>query len=387
MDIPDRNKNFYWIVGAILFVVLLALAVGFSWKFFGSQSKADYVIPGVPYIGIYDHKGKFSKLAYDKDSAVASVLEYWNPGKNDLKNIKSNLTHYAGQKDNAGVVDFINGLEGMQAEIKSLTREELKDYISVSKRTPLITFTAIDENQPIESQYYPARVLIGLKENEKKLIFQDYWLGNNYEISFDEYDKLLEKTPPTLRNLYIVIQPKDLSGKLKEIQSRNITPYPQRTEIMNKAAGMFKNYAIAVNPYYTKRFDIAEKYFSAVINDSGFTDFFPPEFKVRSFYELAEMQSGKGNLESAMKNVQKSIEMNHDLNKPFKDWPGYVWRGNASGHKGEMTIPYRVQGDIFMQKKDFAKAQENYQKALDIRPKNRMAREGLSKAQLKLKGE
>lgn len=388
MEVPNSNKTFRWIVILVLSVIVLAVVIGISWRILSKKDifikRIDYVIPGVPYIGIYNHKGKLKRLAYDRDSAVASVLEYWSPRENDFVKIRKGLVVFKQKKGPDYLASFVNGLGGVQAEVKNLKLEELRNYISSSTRMPLITFTAISENQPPESRYYPARVLIGLKESEKKLIFHDYWLGNNYEVSFDEYNRLLEKTPLELRNKYVIIWPKNLSNKLKEVQNRSIIPYPQRTEIMNKAEEMFKNYAMAVYPYYSKQYDETEKYFSNVINNPDFEEFFPPEYKVRVYCELAEMQLGKNDLEAALVNVQKSIEMNHDLDKPFKDWLGYKMRGNAPGHLGELTMPDRILGDIYMQLKDFARAKESYQKSLNIRPQNKKALEGLRRAQLAL---
>lgn len=384
MDIPDSKKTFRRVGIAVLVVIALVAVAGISWRILGKKQnifskQVNYVISGVPYIGIYNHKGALTQLIHDKDSMAASVLEYWNPGRNDFQKIERALNNREITLNE--IVSFINGDSGMKAEAKVLSLDELRNYISSQVATPLIAFFAVSEDQPAEAQYYPARVLIGLKESEKKLVFHDYWFGNNYEVSFDEYGKLVEKTPPVLRNKYLIIQPVDLKGKLKEIKKRQTSPYPPRTEIMNKAEGMFKNYAMAVNPYYSKQFDLAEKYFFAVISDPGFEEFFPPQYKVRAYTELAKMQLGKNDLENALKNVQIAVELNHDLDKPFKDWPGYELSANAPGHWGEFIVSYRVQGNIYMALKDFQKAKESYEKALVIKPINPKAKAGLAAAE------
>jgi len=385
MIISESKKSFRWIAIAILAVVALVAAVGIFLKIWNNNrilfsfGQSDYVISGVPYIGIYNHTGKFNQFSGDKDSAIASVLEYWQPGENDLGNIRAVLAKK--EIKPLDMANFVNGISGMKAELKILKLEELGNYISPQARTPLVAFFAVDENQPAENHYYPSRVLIGVKEIEQKLVFHDFWLGNNFEISFDEYGKLLAKTPPVLRNKYLAIQPVDLVNKLSEIKKRQFSSYPARTEIMNGAKQMFKNYALAWSPYQDGQYDLAESYYTKVINDPNFEKFFPPEYKVRVYAQLAEMQLGKKDLENAMVNVQKSIAMNHDLDKPFRDWPGYELSNNAPGHFSENSISYRVQGDIYLATGDFEKAKESYQKALVIKPNNPLAKAGLAAAE------
>ncbi len=386
MIIPDSRKTFRWVAAAVL--VLAVLAAGIFWMLWGKKQNifsgpVNYTIPGVPYIGIHNHTGKFNGLFADKDSAIVSVLEYWKPGENDLKKIRQAVARK--ERTVPEMANFVNGMSGMKAELKALKLDELRGFVSFQGKTPLMAFFALDENQPAEMRYYPARVLIGIKESEKRLIFHDYWLGNNYEITFDAYNKLLEKTPPALRNKYLVIQPVDLKNKLKEIKKRQISTYPARTEIMDKAEQMFKNYALAWDPHDSGQYDLAINYFSKVLGNPKFEEFFPPEYKVRAYSELAEMQLGKNDLENALKNVQKAVEMNHDLDKPFGDWPGYELGGNAPGRLGEITVPFRVAGDIYMRMNNFEKAKENYAQALVIKPTNSKAKAGLAAAEAALK--
>ena len=44
--------------------------------------------------------------------------------------------------------------------------------------------------------YHPATLLIGIEDSQKKVVLQDYWFGNNYEVSFDDFNKLWEEMRP-----------------------------------------------------------------------------------------------------------------------------------------------------------------------------------------------
>lgn len=365
----------------VLFLVLAALIAAsafFIVKIRDAQSgvpvsgEIDYIIPGVPYYGVFSHKNLGSYVTGDTPSALASVLEYWNPGKNNFVELQRFFTMKKGHLITADKLnDFIN-TDDYTVQKKRLEINDLKKYINSETKTPLFMFFPIDENQPDVVTYHPATLLIGIKDSEKKLVFHNYWLGNNYEISYDTYEKMWERMRTDERKEFIVIQPKDLSGKLREIDSRKIEQYPARTSIMEKTEQMFKNYAIGRGAFNLTLSDISLNYFNNIMNDPNFNAYFPPYFKVILYTSLADLELGKtdGNMDVALGYATKSVGLNHDLDKAVGEWPGYEARFNKPGIIDRISDPYKTLGDVYLKKEDYVRANENYSQALDIQVTN-----------------
>jgi len=381
----NKKNNLILFIAIIVFLGALIL----SWYlFFKPQTVkvTDYIISNVPYVGIHNHKGLLSYAGGDTESAVTSILEYWNPGKNNLTEINRYFSQYRKTLITGElIINFINTVyDNYQVRRVNLNIDEIKNYINSQIRTPLFLFLSIDTDQPLKVVYHPASVLIGIKESEQKLVFHNFWLGNNYEITFNEFNNLQEKMRPDERNTYFVIQPKDFKEKLETIRQRPIISYPKRTSIMVEGETMFKNYGIASGAAYLSLNNIAIDYFSRVVNDAKFDSYFPPYPKVSVLYSFAEVYLRQRNIASALKYVQQAIELNYDLDREFKDWPGYEIRTNRSDIIDRISGPYRVLGDIYRELKDFLKAKEAYQKALEINPFNSNAQHNLQQVELEL---
>ena len=383
----------------VVFVVFIALiifaGIFFALRYFGkslglstgSQKKVDYVIPGVPYIGIYNHTGKYSVLDFSTAPAVASVMDYWYPGEKNYSDINKYFNDISDANETVGAHNISqifteDGKYSVKEEIFQL--DDLKKYINADTRTPLLASFKIDANQPIDVPYPPLVVIIGVKESEQKLILHDVWLGNNFEMSFDEYNQRQAQLPPAKRYNFLVVQPTDLKNKLNEVKSRSFSGYPARTATMQNAENMFKDYAIGWGAEKAGQADIAVEYFLEVRNDSNYDRYFPLALKAYLAAHLAEVYLQKKDFDNATKYIAESVSLDHDLDKPLNDWPGYELGSNAPGHFGEITLTYQVQGDIYLATGDFGKAQESYSAALVIKPDDPRAKAGLAAAEAAL---
>lgn len=381
----NKPKLKYLLLSAVL-ILCLGVLVWYLFTQPSGNSFQDYTIPGVPYIGIYNHSGELSNLSGDTASAVASILEYWNPEKNNLVGINQAIMSRTGILIGENTVMNLirNDYGNYKVEKVKIEINEIKKYINPKIKTPLFLFLPIDKDQPLIITYYPATVLIGIKESEQKLVFHNYWLGNNYEVTYDDFNKLQERMRPDERNFYLVIQPKNLKEKIREINQRTTSSYPERTSIMKEAEAMFKNYAIERGANILSLNEVAIDYSLKVINDSNFEFYFPPYSKVRVLYELGELLLKQKDYPNALNYTNKAIELNQDLDKPFKDWPGYEIRSNKPDIIDRISGPYRVLGDIYKGLEDFSKSKEAYEKALEINPFNSGAVRNLQLVELEL---
>lgn len=365
-----RKRIFF--IGGIILIIIVSIGV-FTTYFLRLKEMSDsnYVIPNVPYIGIYNHTGNYSYTNGDTAAAVSSVLEYWNPEKNDLMEINNALTQIEPGKRNSkdAVADFINkSFSDYSVERKELSFDELKEYINSDQRTPILMSFSLSKRQPKEVSYYPYNILIGIDSVQKKFIFHNYWFGNNYESSFNHFDFIQKKGKISC----IVIQPKDLKAKIAEVSARENKGYSPRTPIMNESQGMIRDYIIGSQVMATSN-EMAGSYFLKVINDPKFQDWMPPYFKMSIFHMMAEFYLKRNNLDGALIYADKAVEENHDLDKPFKDWPGFELRTGKIDIIDRSSEPYRVLGDVKKASKDLKGAEDAYRKALEIRPNNSKA--------------
>lgn len=394
----EKNKRLVIIIGVVI-VVILGISGMFiiSGTSIFSQLKRqfsgpiNYTIPGVPYIGAYNKKSPYDSLGMDANSAEASILEYWNPGKNNFADIGQSLegTRDANSEKTFSSLDnYKKAFESYGYSVKTVNLQinELKKYINPETRTPLLFFMPLEENQPQEIIYQPTTILIGINESEKKLILHSFWFGNNYEISFDEFNSLWNAARPDQRNSYLVIQPNNYNEIISNVRNRKNDPYPARTSIMNNAQIMFKNYALSEGAIWSLHNDLAKGYQEKVKNDPNFQEYFPPFYKVRLYAEEAtENLIDDKDYDAALKNINQAIALDYDLNKPFKDWPGVDFVGYNS--EGVGSAVYRVLGDIYYTMGDFEKAKESYLKTLSINPQDTNAKRKLKLASLSIAGK
>jgi len=373
---------------AISIAVLLVLVLGIAGYFFWNKAalqKTEYVIPGVPYSGIYNHKGNLAEINPTVPSPVISIGEYWSQGKSDPNKLNGFFRAQKGSYTSAQKIkQFFDQTGGYDAKVERLEIKDLKKYINPETRTPLLLFLPVSSDQPTEVTFYPATLLIGIKEAESKLVFHDYWFGNNYEMTFDEFNKRWEKMRPDMRNLYLVVQPSNLKDKLNEMKNKTFSPYPGRTLTMQKTEQIFKDYSIAIAANWVNSDVVAKQYFLKTQNDPNFEEFFPPLFKVLLWGDLGNAYAKAGDFDNALNYANKAIEADHGMDDPSGDWPGYEHPGKSSMFVGVISDPYRNLGNIYWRQGNLQMAQESYQKAIAISPNDSEAAASLQEVQSKL---
>jgi tetratricopeptide (TPR) repeat protein len=374
----EDNKKKKLIVPIIALFTVLVLVSFFIFKNRFVVSEADYTIPGVPYVGIFNHKGKLAKFTRDSHAAIYAIEEYWNSGKNSPKEI-NNYFKDIKDKQNSDIADYFNNAhkDEYSAKVEKLDISEIKKYLNSKVKTPLLVGYALDANQPSEIKYLPTRVIIGISESRKVLIVHDFWLGNNYEISFDDFNKSRGINDSGTKREYVVVQPKNIKEKISEIGKRNIVPYKPRAEVMVKCEKMLINYSIgraaAINVINNRAYE----YFQKVISDPNFRVYLPNVFKVRTYAYLANISRLRKQYDQAVVFANDAIELDHELDKPFMDWPSYDIITESSGLVAEECSPYWVLGHVYMETGNIEKAKENYDKALSINPYCLEAKKGL----------
>jgi tetratricopeptide (TPR) repeat protein len=377
MSLEFIRENKKLVFGIFLaFVLFLALAIFFiSLKNRPVYSTVDYVIPNVSFGGAHNQTGEFASLNTETPVAVYSILKYWNK-EADPRQVSSFFATMK-LKDKNTIVSFFDRNYKDKLKIQKVDLEigDIKKYINPDVRTPLLVTTVMNLEQPEEVRYYPVKVLIGYSDTKKTLTFHDFWLGNNYEVSFDDFKKMQEMSG--LNKDFLLVQPNDLKGKLKEIKSKEEKAYPTRTEVMKKTEKIMQSYAIGRWADYTKSDEIAESYLLKTVNDSNFEAYFPPYFRMKTYGYLTNTFNRENKYDEAMNYVNKAIALNHDLNKPFLDWPGYEISGNTLGDKSANCSPYYLLADTYRDMGELEKSKTNYRRAQEICPDNQYVKKSL----------
>jgi tetratricopeptide (TPR) repeat protein len=235
--------------------------------------------------------------------------------------------------------------------------------------------------------YSPATLVIGIKENENKIIVHDYWLGNNLEITYDDFNNRMARINPSLRNKYLVVQPVDLKPALADVEKRSLTTYPNKTQVMSQISPMMSDYLRGYEALMERKYDETIKYYSKIERDQKFENFFPPYLKVLLYVQTGDSFLGKKEFDEALAYQKKAEELNHDLDKSFLDWPGYEMRSNEPGKYGQSMQSKRLLGDIYFAQEKYAEAKKAYLDALEIFPRHMILREKYTATQAKLSGD
>lgn len=346
----------------------------------------DYVIPNVPYIGLHNHVGEYAYLNSVESASVAMVLEYWNPGKNNFDAIRRTLDAPENQVNGGSFFTAIRSLGEYDVFRERLEISELGKYLNGKTRTPLLLYLAFDEEASDEGARGEPAVsrmilLIGKNDKDKQLVFHDYWFGNNYVLSYEDFDRLQNLRSPEQRNYYIIVRPKRLSSALRDVKSRAISEYPRRTEVMERAVQLLNEYGVGY--IYLLRGDYANalEHLLRAEQSAEFERYAPPFIKTKLYFYIGSAYQNQQDASSALAYAQKAISTNKDLDKPYMGWPGYQLTMNRPSSYGMDSLPYELLGDVYSGLGKWEEALEAYKSAYAIYPKRAVLSEKISEVE------
>jgi tetratricopeptide (TPR) repeat protein len=331
----------------ILFAVLigaLIVAAGFYYYFYYYQPRVNYLIPSVPYNGVYNLF--FERADSTALSSVMDILGYWGDERFSLPELKKIFMEFATTSSAApGVLPpyetqstftmkkFFedNGYETYRWASSEAGDElkEIKKFVNSQKRIPVIIYQNrhyLDSSEPVSG----FRVVIGVFDKDKKVIVHDHDFGNNYEISYDNFEKMFQ---PNSRAILAVWPSNNLKASLKGPDYS--ASYPPRLESMDKIGLLLTTKgAQAVGYLQFGNFEKSSALLKEMIDSPDF-QYFPPAFQVMELYTLALSYYNLGEYDKAIKLItERVMPMNQNLNKPF---PGWV---TLPGDIDRMALPY-----------------------------------------------
>ena len=339
-----------------IFFLIAITVVSLALYYFSFLRPKDYIIPGVPYNGNFSG----TVLTYDAQSVAAMILRYWGDKRLSFEDIKEQLPPATFTFKEVG--DFFKE-QGYRIEFITIEKQrDLRKFISSNKNTPII----IPLTEVLEESFtaHSFAVVIGSIETTQQVIIHASNLGNNYSMSgkdlFTETRRALVAVPSEEIKQYI-------SGP------DHSRPYPARLGIMDDPGlRNVSNQWTIINilrrqrretPSREARIEVERAILTRMKTLTETDDFsrLHPAGQVTGYTNFALYLVKFGEYDEAIQILQqKTIPLNHDLNKPYGEWPRELPFARA------FAAPWRILRLAYLGKKDQANAERALQEVLAL---------------------
>jgi tetratricopeptide (TPR) repeat protein len=316
----------------------------------------EIILKGVPYNGIYTYDPRVGSAA----AAIYSILGYWNSFQNasntpvqiSLEELDSEF-HIRRTVRMTELEDFFKSI-GYEAKIIRLNSLPKIAQFLEKEQTPLIFFQR--PSPQYKGNYGPYRVLIGASSLSKTIIVHDVLFGPAYSMKFDEFQKsYYENQAENLKYIFLVARP--INWKELISRNRNIVPYPDRTEY-DRLKDLVEKWQEARDLSLSPEEKIA--IWEEVFSDPRFNEL-SPAMRLYAYTGLAENYLALGKLSQAKRFVEKALNLNMDLDKPWGIWTHF--------RRKEIARPWVRLGQIYFAMKDYNAAHKAFEKAIQLEPK------------------
>lgn len=372
------TKTRYIIISFVL-VIAVGLFGIFGWQYF-NRNQVNYLIPGVPYDGVYSHFLEFDSPVV---TSVADILGYWGD-EVDLPFLSSALEGYditTSQLENFFQAKgyktylYVSGQAGNEIN-------EIKKFVNPKMKIPVIVYQkrSIDPDRISNG----LRVVIGVFDNEKKIITHDHDFGNNYEISYTDFEAMFR---PNARTILAVWPSTDLAKKIKGPDYSRV--YQARWPEMEKIGQFLMKGADFVTFYFQKNYEKASQLIPELIDDPALS-YLPPAHQVQlysllvrnSLGRLDVSQNNSNNpviLDEAIDFINNQIlPLNNNLSQPYKNWTEQIeFFKNHNYSEDKFVTPYYLLGRVYLLKGDNEMARKNFEEALKIDPSHKASQTAL----------
>jgi len=352
------NKNQIIRVSLIVFFVAALLAGG--WFYYTQVLQVNYLIQGVPYNGVYN---LFFQRADSKIiSSVMDILGYWGDKRFNVAQLieKFPPPDIITQKRLAPILiqdvkKFFeeNGYETYYLESADSGENirKIKEFVNPEKKVPVIVY---QQRSPDESSLKGMRVVIGVFDKEKKVIVHDHDFGNNYEISYPDFQKMFTGDAGVI----LAAWP---SEKIKGIISGPDygISYPKRLEVMDRTGDI-----LAIKRAWAEKYggrselEKSEALYKEIVNNPDFK-YFPRAFQVIELSALAIVETGMNQFDEAINIIKNSaLPLNYNINEPSEGW--------FLPENEKLFYPYIVLSRAYLKKGEKDLAISNYNEAKNI---------------------
>jgi len=335
----------------IITVILLSGLAFLGWHFFYPKiTSASYLIPGVPYNGVYNLL--FKEADSSRLSSIMDILGYWGDQRFDVDSLKEKFP-VSKNIYSKEIADFFTqyGYETYRMSSYEPGKElnEVKNFVNANKKTPVMVFQREVADPTVKVSGF--KVIIGFSDQDQKIIVHDHYFGNNFELSYSAFEKMFNQDA----SIIMAFWP---SGKLqgKINGPNNSTSYSAKIDPAGKFGNAMikKQAALALASEPEKA--IAQ--YKEFIADPSFNDF-PIAFRATWQLGLASLYLNAGNVEQTIKTINESVlPLNHNISEAPKGW--------VVPERDQLFSPYIILSNVYLKRGDRNNAYANYQEAKTI---------------------
>jgi len=375
-----KNKKLVLLSIGIL-IAAFAFLIGGAYYYF-SYSFA-YTIPGIPYFGIYDipsHEHMYGDVA----AIIYEVTAYWHNLDNSLPafGYVELDKQFPGYRESGWSFKDLENFfkeQGYITEYHHISSlKDFKKFINPRQRTPLIIYQILEEGTRFTENFKPFRLIMGISFLEKKLMVYDFYLGANYEMSFDRFKYLWSwdesKADKDPRG-FLAVYPQNYKELINKAEQINLNP-AKRTNEMQLTAPLIIRYFQAktvdipynytANPsevFSTPQGEVIIQKWESLANDSNF-GLLMPFFRSFVYNGLSRDYLIKGDLQKAKETGEKAVTISKELKSDINC-------GWLPGGKGNIiAYIWKQLADVYLEVNDREKAISAYREALKIEPAN-----------------
>jgi len=354
------NKQKY-----ILFFVLVALlVVGVLYYVSLPIRNADVLIRGVPYIGNFS--GTILRNA--PESIAAMITRYWGDERLSEQAIREELQNIGiGENATVTMTDLASFFARQGYETKVERFQSVDDLFKyLNQNIPLIFALKLPTDRYVLIDH---SVLIGILSGRRTVVLHSNLLGNNYEMSFDEFTRSWSGRERD--QVVLIVRP---SQELRETitQPEHSKDYPPRLGIMDDPGLQELRFKMKwVEEIILTGTSNGVSLREEVVNDPEF-DKLRPTGKIWAYLGLAREYMKLGEIDRAIAVVkEKAMPLNHDIEKAFGEWPAFQKLPSGA----EWNRPWIALVDLYLMKDDVKKARAALDKAIEIDPEDQATKE------------
>ncbi len=362
----------------IIVIILIAFFVlAGVWFYYFRISPVNYLIPGVPYNGVYNlFFQRADNLFFQRaDSKVISsamdVLGYFGDKRISLSQLQEKfpppnilVSSVPAPFSIQDVKKFFeeNGYETYYWTSADAGNEikEIKKFVNSAKRVPVMV---LQRRSPEGTFMNGMRVVIGIFDKDKKVVVHDHDFGNNYEISYDDFEKMFQSDARAI----LAVWP---SEKIKEVVSGPDynASYPQRLETMDKVGSILAIKRGEAESYWWRgNFEKSKALYKEIIDDANFK-YFPRAFQIMTVSSLASVEIQLKQFDEAIKEIKdRALPLNYNINEPSEGW--FLPEGE------KLCYPYIVLSRAYLRKGEKDLSVSNYNEAKKIANSNGVSEE------------
>lgn len=248
------------------------------------------------------------------------ILGYWKDSRfNNISDLVTNINNAA---SSSLVIKYTvkksfedNGYETYRWESAAGPGGEIsqiKKFVNSSKKIPVLIY----QRRSLDESNLPPdwRLVIGIFDHDKKVIVHDYYFGNNYEISYENFEKMFDKDGAIL-----AVWPSDkIKGVIKGPNYSLL--YPQRTEAMGKLGPLALRLPEIALYVRAGDFEKAATSYKKLVDDPSF-EYFPPAFRVFILSSYASDRIALKQYDEAINLInERVLPLNQNLNKAPEGW-------------------------------------------------------------------